>query len=122
MPPIFEDEVVLARPQVIVSPIAVYSATDARHLRRTESLHSQQLEYRGRMHDAQEFSMRVGPEIFTRTSHRHCPRGEECNQLMLVNRKVVLAVTEAFELRAEPMGKGRSDPRNLFLPRKPSAT
>ncbi len=61
------------------------------------------------MSQAQEFTLRVGPAVFTAALHIEGARGDKGKQFMLVERQEVFVVAVFVEGIAEPVRIGRVD-------------
>lgn len=62
----------------------------------------------------QELAFGVSPEVFRRRANEHGPGSNQRNELMLVDRKLVLAAVVLAKVGAEPVRERGVDPRNGF--------
>ena len=76
---------------VILRAVTMQRFVDRGHLRRgAERLFAVELKHRAGVHDAQEFSARIGPQILFGTVHRDRTRRDQRDQHVLIDGQVVL--------------------------------
>jgi hypothetical protein len=102
LPPVVVGEVVPARADVVADP-SLDRLIHRGHLARGQAVGSQEPVDRVGTEGGQELALRVGPAVLDRARDVERPRGDEGQQLVLIDRQLGLAVRETSEVGAEPV-------------------